>query len=533
MTHKHIASIQQPARRSTAARASTGCLRFVTGLLFVLLGVSSVLAQTVKIDSLKHALPGTTGKDRLAVLYALANALEGIYPQQGLDYAREGMPLAEHLADTASLATLYASASFSSTELGDFKQAMDYAYRSLDLATRIGDKKRIATGHSTIGMSYVYIGQFSKALEHHFEALRLREELALTVPIGVTLNNIGVVYHRIGQYEKSITYYKRSFERQGSHLSALGSVRLLTNIGYSEYKRGRLDTAMAYLDKARDIAERSRILTSLAYIYFNLGNISADKKNTSASVDYLNRALAYYDSLGQKGGILQVLNALGRTYFKIGNYDRSRAYLQRAVALGTRINAPDQIKASYETLYQMYEKTGPEKLAYRYLKLYSEAKDSLINSVESKKIAELAIQHAAAANEHEIELLKKEKTISELNLEKQKYHTNLIVGVVLLLFVVIAFMVVYNRSARRSRRRAEESNEALKVMNIELQEKIVEIKALSGLLPICASCKKIRDDKGYWEQLEGYISKHSDATFSHGICPDCMETLYPKYIKRK
>jgi len=513
--------------------ALTTHTHIITGFLFVFLWCSSGLAQTAKIDSLQQALPGTAGKERLAVLYALANSLEGIYPQRGLDYARAGMPLAESLADTASLATLYASASFSSTELGDFRQAMDYAYRSLDLATRIGDKKRIATGHSTLGMSYVYIGQFSKALEHHFEALRLREELGLTIPTGVTLNNIGVVYHRIGQYEKSIAYYKRSFERQGAQLSALGRVRLLTNIGYSEYKRGRLDTAMVYLENAREIAERSRILTSLAYIYYNLGNISADKKNMTASVDYLNRSMVYYDSLGQKGGILQVLNALGRTYFKIGNADRARAYLRRAVALGTQIHAPDQIKASYETLHQIYEKTGPVSMAYRYLKLYSEAKDSLFNSVESKKIAELAIEHAAAANEHEIELLKKEKTISELNLEKQKYNTRLIFGVVVLLFVVIAFMLVYNGSARKSRRRAEASNEELKRLNIELQEKIVEVKALSGLLPICASCKKIRDDKGYWEQLEGYISKHSDATFSHGICPDCMETLYPKYIKRK
>jgi hypothetical protein len=49
-------------------------------------------------------------------------------------------------------------------------------------------------------------------------------------------------------------------------------------------------------------------------------------------------------------------------------------------------------------------------------------------------------------------------------------------------------------------------------------------------LPICASCKKIRDDGGYWQQLEVYISNHSDADFTHGICPDCMKKLYPEYV---
>ena len=54
-----------------------------------------------------------------------------------------------------------------------------------------------------------------------------------------------------------------------------------------------------------------------------------------------------------------------------------------------------------------------------------------------------------------------------------------------------------------------------------------EVKVLSGLLPICSSCKNIRDDKGYWNQIEGYIQKHSDAQFSHSVCPKCAKRLYP------
>ena len=63
--------------------------------------------------------------------------------------------------------------------------------------------------------------------------------------------------------------------------------------------------------------------------------------------------------------------------------------------------------------------------------------------------------------------------------------------------------------------------------NESLLTALGNIKTLSGLLPICASCKKIRDDKGYWNQLESYIKEHSDAVFSHGICPDCAKQLYP------
>ena len=61
----------------------------------------------------------------------------------------------------------------------------------------------------------------------------------------------------------------------------------------------------------------------------------------------------------------------------------------------------------------------------------------------------------------------------------------------------------------------------------ELQEALKEIRKLSGLLPICMYCKKIRDDEGYWNQIESFIAEHSEAMFSHGICPDCFQRLYP------
>jgi sigma-B regulation protein RsbU (phosphoserine phosphatase) len=60
----------------------------------------------------------------------------------------------------------------------------------------------------------------------------------------------------------------------------------------------------------------------------------------------------------------------------------------------------------------------------------------------------------------------------------------------------------------------------------ELQFALDNVKTLQGLIPICASCKKIRDDKGFWNQVEGYISEHTDAKFTHGICPDCAKELY-------
>ncbi|MBW2565339.1 MAG: PAS domain S-box protein [Deltaproteobacteria bacterium] len=80
------------------------------------------------------------------------------------------------------------------------------------------------------------------------------------------------------------------------------------------------------------------------------------------------------------------------------------------------------------------------------------------------------------------------------------------------------------------RKQAEQERERL---ISELQDALAEVKALSGLLPICSSCKNIRDDKGYWNQIEAYIKAHSEAEFSHSICPACAKKLYPEFWEKK
>jgi len=76
------------------------------------------------------------------------------------------------------------------------------------------------------------------------------------------------------------------------------------------------------------------------------------------------------------------------------------------------------------------------------------------------------------------------------------------------------------------RRKAETDKDRL---ILDLRKALEEVKTLKGFIPICSSCHKIRDDEGFWQRLELYISAHSDAQFSHGICPDCRKKLYPEF----
>ncbi|XCN75428.1 MAG: GAF domain-containing protein [Candidatus Electrothrix aestuarii] len=91
--------------------------------------------------------------------------------------------------------------------------------------------------------------------------------------------------------------------------------------------------------------------------------------------------------------------------------------------------------------------------------------------------------------------------------------------------------VISQLELRRASSELQQANTKQEALIAELQEALSLIETLEGMIPICAHCKKIRDDKGYWHQVEVYISQLSSADFdfSHGICPDCMQTLYPEF----
>ena len=74
-----------------------------------------------------------------------------------------------------------------------------------------------------------------------------------------------------------------------------------------------------------------------------------------------------------------------------------------------------------------------------------------------------------------------------------------------------------------------ELNEKVK----ELKQALAEVRTLKGIVPICANCKNVRDDQGYWNRVESYLNEHTEADFTHAVCPDCMKRLYPQFEDRQ
>ena len=133
--------------------------------------------------------------------------------------------------------------------------------------------------------------------------------------------------------------------------------------------------------------------------------------------------------------------------------------------------------------------------------------------------ADLASADAKAT----VAAVRQELTVISIALAQKWKYLNLLVGFSCVLALIVALLHFMSQRQILRRERGEAERERLIQ---ELQQAMGQLKMLSGMLPICASCKKIRDEKGHWNHLESYIRDHSEAKFTHGICPECVQKLY-------
>jgi tetratricopeptide (TPR) repeat protein len=470
------------------------------------------------------------GTDPIGYLLARTNLLEGTEPQEAMRLAKEGLLVARRQKDTEKEAAFLSSVAFCSTQTGDLAQAVQYGHEALALSTRLGNRERMAKAHNILGITYTFMGSYSRALDEGLEALRIRQQLGLEAATLQSLNLVGVIYHRSGQYKKAIEYYQTILEQSSKAPATPRFILANLNIGFAKYKLGLFSEALEHHLLALATAKQIQDTTYLNYAYFNIGLTYTDLQNYPEATRFLQLALAGYRAHDQKFALAQVLNALGRLDLLTGESERGVRWTLEGASLAEAIKAKDELKMSYELLSALYEKRGDHAKALKFYKLYAQTKDSIFSNQESEKIADIAMKVVTLKKDYEIGSLKKEQVISSLKLQKERYFTFILASSVLTLSLFILVLIRYGTKTRGSKLLLQTTNLKLQILNTELQETLREVRTLSGLLPICAKCKKIRDDDGYWQQLEGYISKHTSATFSHGICPPCAEELYPEMI---
>ena len=425
------------------------------------------------------------GSELVSVLNKLAFAGMHSDPGKAEACAMEVLDLAfdlglhvERAKGFITLGTIY-------LEAGNFAEAMSYCRKSMEISEELGDIDGTASVHATIANVYWAQGLIDKALEHIHESLKGKQECGASKDeIASCYINIGACYSSLNRLDMAQSSYElaRKICEESGNRPQLAYV--YHNIGSVYGRKEELDNAQENFQKALDIREDMGDKKGTASTLCNLGSLYEKLGDNESALDFFIRSLELYEELGNKRGIANTCACIGGIYITLERLDEAESLISRGLSITRKLSMKDWEIRCLEKITDLYEAKGDLQKALQHSEELNTCVEEHLNERSMEKIAGLQVQ---------FETEKKEK-------EAEIYRLK---------------------------------NVELSAMNDELRDALAHVKRLQGLLPICASCKKIRNDDGYWQQIELYVSNHSDAKFSHGICPECMIKLYGKDFTQK
>ncbi len=460
-----------------------------------------------------------------------------------------------HLADTHRLLARQLSPRDSIASLIAHRDALRYARSS-------GDSIIIAEAAYSLGIEHWSRNHYDSALVHLQHARTMRVALGDSASLGPVLNSIGSTYYQMANYEPALDAFMESLERRRRDGDAAAISRVLTNIGKTYQDWGQFERAMPIFTEAVDFARKATSPATLGYALNSLGALFVDLRQfdraralfresqeayvrgietDSASGWALNGAatgllllregrprealpvLQSVHSITQRGGSARgrarILLHLGQTHAALGDADLAVSTLLQSAQISKQISQRVLTLQALEQLALVEEKRGQSRAALQHLRDYQALRDTIFNQATAQRVAAMEARAETHREQMKNEGLRADQVNQSLVIQRQRQGG--VLGVIILALGV-ALLIVLVRFNRKGRAREA----VLARANEELRTALSEVRALKGLIPICASCKKVRDDQGYWEAVETYISSRSDLLFSHSICQTCGPTLY-------
>lgn len=426
-------------------------------------------------------------------------------------------------------------------------------YRAaIRLAASAADSSALAIAHNGLGLAHWQNDRYDSALVHLLASRRIREVTYDSVGLSRVLNSIGAAHYQAGNYEPALAAFLDALEyhraRQDVRLMAV----TLSNIGKTYQDWGQLDRAESSLDEAVSYAERSGVGAVLGYALNSLGVVVLDRGAHQEARVLFERSLAAYrasdpplsptDSasgwainalpLGRidvaegrvREGIARfeavlaaarrgrtprgeatALLALAYGQREAGRPGDAVTSLTRALALSRSIGNRAIALSVLAELATAEEARGNATAALRRLREHDALRDSIFDLRTSQRIAAMQLEVEAERQRGETAALRVLEATQRVTLTRQRAVLALSIG---LLALAVTLAVMYWRYNRR------------------LRTALAEVRTLTGFIPICAHCKNVRDDQGYWQAVETYLVTRSDVNFSHAICNNCGPKLY-------
>jgi two-component system, NarL family, sensor histidine kinase UhpB len=339
-------------------------------------------------------------------------------------------------------------------------EGLKYGETGLKLAEKMKWQKGIGNIVNSIGVNYYAKSNFPKALENYIRSLEINEQIGEKKEASRNLTNIGIVYHEQSNYDKALEYYLKALKMSEELGLKKESANNLMNVGSAYVEKKDYKKALAYDLRALKLFEELGEQSSIGYAFMNIGVIYRGQADYSRALEYFFKALGVCRESGNRAGTGKNHSYIGDIYFSIatdsnkqllenlftGNRNKAvseaKKHLDSSISIFKELGDLSSLQFGLMTMSKAQEDLGDYKGALSNYKQYSEAKDSVFNTENEKKITELQMRYEFDKRQAEAKAVQ----------EKQRLIQNSIysgLGIIVLFLVVL--LVQRNRIANERR----------------------------------------------------------------------------------
>lgn len=405
---------------------------------------------------------------------------------------------------------------------GEYALALEAGTEALRRARATGNRRLAAEAHNILGLTENSRDQPAAALRHGLDELRIREELGDRHGLSQSLNNIGISYRRLGEYEEALEYHRRSLAMKLELGDRDGAGFSHHNIGEVLADQDKHEEALESFVRAEAEWRAVDNRRALAAALKSQGQALASLDRPGQSIQKLNASLALRDDPPNPHGKAETLLILCRVQLLMERPAEALENCRSALSIAESLDQTTIIGDALSGLAAAEAASGNVPAAGSLLEKQLTLQRRMREQEQSRLRSEMRATLEAHEAEHHAERLENEAALREQALGRRAAERNMALIAALLLLVIAGIAVNRFRLKRESEQRFRRLAE-------ELSLALGQVKTLRGLLPLCAWChRKVRDDDGNWIRFENFVLRHTEAEVTHGICPDCKETTFPK-----
>ncbi|MEZ4773901.1 MAG: adenylate/guanylate cyclase domain-containing protein [Bacteroidia bacterium] len=406
--------------------------------LLITTGMGQIVPDSLpeKLSSLPYS------EESVLYLNRLSDSLGRNHPQAALSAAVFAQTMADSVGSVSGEAHAYSRMGTCSWYLGNYQDALSWHLEARNRYLSLGDSLGFAQSSYDIANVHWRYANYPEAMDNMVVALRIRERLKDSVAIAESYYGMGILQADLLDFSNALINYQKALAIAQALKDKQREADIYNVIGRAWRKQEIYDKAMEAHVRSLALYQELGDEAGISDYYNNVGSIYRRQGNYNEALDYFFEAINIQKKLNDQEGLADGYNDIGTTLMQKGSYLRAIEYLEKGLEISRKTGLKDDVRYALTSLAAVYDSLGDFRRAYFYLREATAVRDSVTNAQVSEQVAQLHIQYQSEKKQQQIDLLKKE---SELQNEKFRRNSVIIIGVLLILAIFGGSMVYRSR----------------------------------------------------------------------------------------